>query len=156
MFTKVLVAYDRSPHARAALAHAMDIARTQKAQLTVLTSYSTVLAWPAMTAPGVSPTLYDELIDGARAEAQAALDEVVEQVPAELAAATRLVDSPAAEAILAEADQGGHDLIVMGSRGRGDARSLLLGSVSHHVLHGSSVPVLVVTAPDTADEVARR
>jgi nucleotide-binding universal stress UspA family protein len=156
MFTKVLVAYDRSSHSRAALVHAIDIARTQQAQLTVLTSYSTVLAWPAMAAPGVSQGIYDELIEGARAEAQSALDEVVEQVPAELAAATRLVDSPAADAILAEVNQGGHDLIVMGSRGRGDARSMLLGSVSHHVLHASHVPVLVVTAPNTADKGARR
>ena len=146
MFTKVLLAYDRSAHARAALAHAIDIARTQHAQLTVLSSYSTVLDWPLM-APGVSQALYDALIDGARAEAQAALDEAVQQLPAELVAATRLVDAPAAEAILAEVGTEGHDLIVMGSRGRGDARAILLGSVSHHVLHASHVPVLVVTAP---------
>jgi hypothetical protein len=31
MFTKILVAYNRSPHARAALVHAVDIARTQQA-----------------------------------------------------------------------------------------------------------------------------
>ncbi len=149
MFTKVLLAYDRSTHARAALGHAIDIARTQQAHLTVLTSYSTVLAWPAASAPGLTQTIYDELMDASRAEGQAAIDEAVEQIPEDVAAATRLVDAAAAEAILAETTQSGHDLIVLGSRGRGDARSMLLGSVSHRVLHAAHVPVLVVTAATT-------
>jgi nucleotide-binding universal stress UspA family protein len=148
MFTKILVAYDRSPHARAALGHAIDIARTQQAQLTVLTSYSTTLAWPAMSAPGLNQSIYDELVDAARAEGQAAIDEAVSQVPSGLTAITRLVDAPAADAVLTEATHGGHDLIVMGSRGRGDAGSMLFGSVSHRVLHAAHVPVLVVTTPD--------
>jgi nucleotide-binding universal stress UspA family protein len=147
MFTKILVGYDRSAHARAALGHAIDIARTQQAQLTVLTSYSTVLAWPAVAGPGLTQTIYDEVMDAARAEGQAAIDEAVARIPAEAAVTTRLVDMPAAEAILTETTSGGYDLIVLGSRGRGDARSMLLGSVSHRVLHDAHVPVLVVTSP---------
>jgi nucleotide-binding universal stress UspA family protein len=146
MFTKILVAFDRSTHARAALVHAIDIARTQQASLTVLTSYSTVLAWPAATMPGLTQTIYDELMESARAEGQAAIDEAVKQLPDGMTAATRLVDAPAAEAILSEAGVAGYDLIALGSRGRGDVGSMLLGSVSHRVLHRSHLPVLVVTA----------
>ncbi len=149
MFTKVLVAYDRSPHAREALDQAIDIARTQDAALTVLTSYSTILAWPGAVAPGITQSLYDELLDGAQKEGQAALDEAVQRLPAGMTAETRLVDAPPAEAILRETADGHYALVVVGSRGRGDAGSMLLGSVSHRVLHDSHTPVLIVTARGT-------
>jgi len=152
MFTKVLVAYDRSRHARAALAQAVDLARTQHAALTVLTSYSTVLTWPGVTMPGLTQSIYDELMDAARAEGQAAIDEAVTQLPEGVTATTKLVDGPAADGILDEARAGGYDLIALGSRGRGDVGSLFLGSVSHRVLHSCRLPVLVVTAPQPATE----
>lgn len=146
MFTKILVGYDRSPHARAALAEAVDIALTQNATLTVLTAYSTFLAWPGVGLGALSQSIYDELAAASRADGRAALDDAVKQFPEGFTAATRLVDAPAAEAILGECSERGHDLIVLGSRGRGDVGSLFLGSVSHRVLHSSRIPVLVVTA----------
>lgn len=146
MFTKILVGYDGSPHARAALAEAVDIARTQDATLTVLTSYSTFLAWPGVGLGGLTQSIYDDVVAASRAQAQTAIDDAVSRLPDGMRAATRLVDAPAAEALLDEVVQGLHDLIVVGSRGRGDVGSMFLGSVSHRVLHISRIPVLVVTA----------
>ena len=36
------------------------------------------------------------------------------------------------------------DMIVIGSRGRGAAKEMIFGSTSHHILHTSKVPVLIV------------
>jgi nucleotide-binding universal stress UspA family protein len=46
--------------------------------------------------------------------------------------------------IIAAARQGGYDLIVVGTRGRGRVRAALLGSVSNAVAAGARGPVLVV------------
>lgn len=35
-------------------------------------------------------------------------------------------------------------LIVIGSRGRGSAKEMIFGSTSHHILHESNLPVLIV------------
>ena len=36
------------------------------------------------------------------------------------------------------------DMIVIGSRGRGAAKEMIFGSTSHHILHASNLPVLIV------------
>ncbi len=46
--------------------------------------------------------------------------------------------------ILLIAEENGYDVIVMGSRGMGGARALLLGSVSNKVSAEAAVPVLIV------------
>ena len=50
----------------------------------------------------------------------------------------------AANEIVAEAKERGADVIVMGSRGRGDLAGLLLGSTAHKVIHLADRQVMVV------------
>jgi len=77
-------------------------------------------------------------------------------VPDHLSVTTVLSTEPVEPSLIRQIKNGHHDLVVMGSRGRGAMRSALLGSVSHYVLHHSPVPVLIVHAeePTSALEAA--
>ena len=145
MFNNILVGVDRSEHAWAALHEAVDIARTEGSALSALVVYSTNLFWIA-SAPMYQTTV-DEYLAAVHGEAQRLADDVADAIPKELHAQVLMVDGDPAQSILDQAVAGGHDLVVVGSRGRDDATSLLLGSVSHAVLHHSRVPVLIVHVP---------
>ena len=144
MFSSILVGVDRSEHARVALEQAIDLARAEGAAMTVLVAYSGVIQWGPAPLP---PDAVDEYLTGVQDDAKALAAEVAARIPADLAAQMLVVDGSPAPALLDQAAAGNHDLIVVGSRGRGDASSLLLGSVSHAVLHHSRVPVLIVHVP---------
>ena len=55
------------------------------------------------------------------------------------------------ELLIQVATQEGAGLIVIGTRGRSDTQSMRFGSVAHHVIHHSEVPVLVVRDTDAHD-----
>lgn len=58
-----------------------------------------------------------------------------------------LVQGPTPDTIVREADRLGIDLIVLGSHGHGVIHRALVGSVSEHVLHHATRPLLIVPAP---------
>ena len=139
MFRNILVAIDGSRHADEALMDAIDLAESENARLTLFTA---VVPPPAIVclAPGAPVA---ELARDAEAEAEAVLLRARASVPANVSVTTVLTKQPVLCALLRQIEEGHHDLVVMGSRGRGAVRSALLGSVSHYVLHHSAVPVLI-------------
>jgi nucleotide-binding universal stress UspA family protein len=148
MFRNILVAIDGSPHADRALMDAIDLAASENARLTLFTA---IVPPPhvAYFAPGAP---IDDLARDAAAEAEAVLLRARASVPADVSVTTVLATQPVLRTLLRQIEEGHHDLVVMGSRGRGAVRSALLGSVSHYVLHHSPVPVLIVH--DQAEAVA--
>jgi nucleotide-binding universal stress UspA family protein len=142
VFLNILVAVDDSAHAARALDEALDLARAQRSRLTIM-CVAARGSWTFLAGPyaGMMPT-QEDVDEAAERTIVAARARAGDDVPV-----TTLVSrgSPG-EAILTRAKEGNHDLIVMGSRGRGATASALLGSVSHHVLHHGRVPVLIVHA----------
>ena len=61
-----------------------------------------------------------------------------------IAAKHKIVRGDEAEGIMKTARKFKHDLIVMGSSGKGVFKELLFGSISNYVMHNSSIPVLTV------------
>jgi len=148
VFLNILVPIDGSAGAERALDEAIDLARACNAKLTVMTTV------PDLPAPAYGPAAtsgFDltPVIRETEREFTAMLGRAIARVPEEIHAAELLTHGRAASRIVEQAATGHHDLIVMGSRGRGDVRSLLLGSVSHSVLNTSPTAVLIVHAePD--------
>jgi nucleotide-binding universal stress UspA family protein len=143
MFHNILVAIDGSPDAEQALMQAIDLAECEHARLTL---FSAVHAPPAAAYAGVSGEVLATLAHDAHVDSEANLRRAVERVPDQVSVSTVLSDEPVRPTLLRQIKDGRHDLIIMGSRGRGAVRSVLLGSVSHYVLHHSPVPVLIVHA----------
>jgi nucleotide-binding universal stress UspA family protein len=142
MFRNILVAIDGSPHADLALTDAIDLAESEHARLTLFTA---IVSPPAIACLAVGAPVAD-LAHDAETAAEAVLRRALAMVPDDVSVTTVLTAQPVLRALLQQIQAGGHDLVVMGSRGRGAVRSALLGSVSHYVLNHTPVPVLIVHA----------
>lgn len=100
--------------------------------------------------PAASPWVvgYDMPIDLTEPTEQA-LNNAVEAVSAEgfgdINLTKRVVHGSAAATLIDEAR--GADMLVVGTRGLGGFKGLLLGSVSHHLANHAPCPLVIVPAP---------
>lgn len=141
MFHNILVSVDGSVHAERALEEAVDLAAAGHGRLTILTAIPRPPYWATspVTIPAVEPLAAD-----LNREAKLTLQRAVDRVPESIPVTTVLSEKPIREAITDRLRSGEHDLLVMGSRGRGALTASVLGSVSHYALNHSVVPVLIV------------
>lgn len=147
----VVVGVDGSPAADAALDEATDLASRAGAPLTVVAAYQVaVTGWVGVT-PWLDVYPEEELADAAEGTAKAVLAQARERVRRnhpDLDVEFVAVRDRPADALAERSRTAG--VVVVGSRGRGGFRSLVLGSVSRGLVHVAESPVLVVHAPDRA------
>jgi nucleotide-binding universal stress UspA family protein len=144
---RIVVGTDGSPTSRDALAYAFEQADQRGTELMA------VRAWWLDLSGGrqmeLASTTAEELEDSYRAGLAAEVSGLAERYPDVVVHQVVVRDEPAAALARLSA---GADLVIVGSRGRGGFRSLLLGSVSHRVLQLADGPVVVVRPGKAAAE----
>jgi nucleotide-binding universal stress UspA family protein len=143
----IIVGIDGSERSRRALGWAINEAAARHAPLTVLTAIPTVIGYW-----GGTPVAYpgdEDLVKRARKLAQEETDDVLAEAGLKsgpLSVTVRAVNGPPAYALLQAAADA--DMIVVGSRGAGGFKRLLLGSVSTQVTQHAHCPVVVIPSGD--------
>jgi nucleotide-binding universal stress UspA family protein len=139
MHERILLATDGSDHATTAARHAIDVADKYDATLHAIyvietrTAYDNAIVDPDEVRANLRSIGEESLaeISGLAADAGVQIETAIEEgVPG--------------EEILAYVDAEDIDWVFIGERGHSDFKTVLLGSTSERVLHGTSVPVTVV------------
>ena len=150
--TKILLATDGSEDATAATWAAVDLARRSGSELHVVHAFEFIPPREYM-----SVALRLRPASGTADRGQELLDEQVgriEEMGVEVAGAQVREGSPV-DQILSAADEIGAGLVVIGRRGLGGVRRLLMGSVSEGVIHNARCPVLVLRGEEVSWPPAR-
>lgn len=150
--TRIVVGDDFSECSRAAVARALDLARTLDAKVAILH----VIDVGGLVHIGGEPiTVLDSVLSTLTKQARASLAAEVGRIDPERRWIERaeILEGRPAETIVSFAREAGADLIVVGSHGRTGLKRLFLGSIAERTVRLAPCDVLVVhgRAPEPAD-----
>ncbi len=145
----VVVGVDGSAGSREALRQAIEEARLRNTRLRAVAVWRLPWTVYSAAAPGVD---LDEVIEDIKGSAQNRLDKALADCAAE-ADGVDIVkvccEGQPAEVLVEQSE--GAAVLVVGSRGLGGFRGLLLGSVSQQCAHHARCPVMIVHPPASED-----
>ncbi len=137
---KIVAGVDGSRGSQAALRFALEEARLRGSSVTA------VFAWAIPFVADVPTGLLPSLLADFREDAAKVLEDAIAEADTSGVEVERLVVEGPAGAALVEAAKDA-ELLVVGSRGRGGFKGLLLGSVSQQCAHHAACPVVIVPHP---------
>src|SRR5918995_2073776 len=140
--TKILLATDSSENALRATEAAVDLSTKSGSELHV------VHVWHDVPGPYAHKFVRGEL----KRQGQEILDEQVRKIEEAGGTVTRahLREGRTSDEVIKLSEELAVGLLVVGSRGMGTVRRILMGSHSEEIVHRSRVPVLVVRRGDSA------
>lgn len=136
-FKRILVPVDGSESAERAIDQAVVLAEVCGAQIDFL--YVANINQLAINA-----CLSDAILEAVTKAGNVILDRAIDKVPAGIKCKGHSETGSPAVVILDFVNAHDNDLIVMGSRGLGVVKGVLLGSVSQHLVEEATCPVMVV------------
>lgn len=138
------VGFDGGKESAEALGWAADQVRRGGGRLRLIAVHEPVPFARVSAGAGALPT--DSVSAALRRELQQDVEKAVAELTGDLSIKTTLVDGdPAAALVAASSDL---DLLVLGSRGYGPVKAVLLGSVSETTMGGAAAPTVVVPRND--------
>jgi nucleotide-binding universal stress UspA family protein len=139
MYQSILVAVDLGDSSRQALVEAGALAAALGAELTVLSVVAPLPSYAATAGVDIGGLERDAIV-----QARRTVEDALTHVPDGVTTHSVVRAGHPGTEIVAQVQEGGHDLIVLGSRGRGRVASGLLGSVVGDVHFAARVSMLVV------------
>ena len=152
MYKKIMVPLDGSKLAESVLPHVEAIAKGTNAEEVILVSVTERVLGYRPVIDYAQPTeekLIPEPVGKMEKQAQKYLNRVAKRLEAKgIKTETLVLLGNPAEEITLNAEHYGADLIIMASHGRSGISRWTHGSVADKVFRASSVPVLMIRAPD--------
>jgi nucleotide-binding universal stress UspA family protein len=152
----VMVGVDGSARSQEAARYGADVAAAVHAPLVLVSAYRTLTAeaWAESSGylEGRDPSV-DALAREAAVTAAGEAARIAAHARPGLDISEQVVEGRAAAVLATAADSAG--LLVVGARGHGGFAGLMLGSVSHALIHSAPCPVAVIHGPREAEQIAQ-
>lgn len=141
MIKHIMIPYDKSESASHAFEYAIDLAQKYNASVTIVTCVS--IQAPTEPYFGTAYIETTKLLNEDAAKSISSLEPKLKELKIQYK--TDILETRSVtDSLITYAESHGVDLIVMGSRGFGGFKKLLLGSVASGVSQHSKCPVLIV------------